>query len=331
MNRSRSDLKVGLFVLVCLGVLAALLLQFSKGAGAWFGSTYTIILRASNVGGLRAQAGVLMSGVKVGSVAKTLLAPEGTNVTIYLTIYTQYTIRNDARFVIEQSGFLGDQFVAVYPGKNEGEPLKAPNNVAHAQEPFNLQEVARSAAGFIQRVDETVKKINDAINDVRRLVLNEQTLTNLSFTIGTFRQVSEDALATVDNINLLVKTNGAPASTAVSNLVVFSDQLNTLGETARGILTNNGPQIDKAIQNAVSATATLTNLLNEVQGGHGLLGNLVKNDQLATDVSLLTSNLTVTSSNLNRFGLWHIIRAPKQPRTNEPPAALKYPGRNPFD
>jgi phospholipid/cholesterol/gamma-HCH transport system substrate-binding protein len=331
MNRSRSDLKVGLFVLICLGVLAALLLQFSKGTGTLFHSTYTVILRTSNVGGLKARAQVLMSGVQVGTVAKTLLGPEGTNVTIYLTIYSEYTIRNDARFVIEQSGFLGDPYVGVYPEQNQGAPLKAPNNIANAQEPFNLQDVARSAAGFIKRVDETVKRVNDAINDVRRLVLNEQTLTNLSFTIGTFRQVSEDALATVDNINLLVRTNGTPASTAVSNLVVFSDQLNALGETARGILTNNGPQIDTAIQNAVSATATLTNLLNEVQAGHGLLGNLVKNDQLATDVSLLTSNLTVTSSNLNRFGLWHIIRAPKQPRTNEPPATLKYPGRNPFD
>jgi phospholipid/cholesterol/gamma-HCH transport system substrate-binding protein len=331
MNQSRSDLKVGLFVVICLGVLALLLLQFSKGAGSLFNATYTVILRSRNVGGLKARAQVLVSGVQVGSVAKTLLGVEGTNVTIYLTIYSQYTIRNDARFVIEQSGFLGDPYVAVYPGKNEGEPLKAPNNIAHAQEPFNLLEVARSAAGFIQRVDETVTRLNDAINDVRRLVLNEQTLTNLSFTIGNFRQVSEEALVTVDNLNLLVKTNGMPASTAISNLVVFSDQLNALGETARGMLTNNRPQIDAAIQNAVTATATLTNLLSEVQAGHGLLGNLVKNDQLSTDVSLLTSNLMVTSSNLNRFGLWRIIRAPKQPKTNEPPATAKHPGRNPFD
>ncbi|HEX4644830.1 MAG TPA: MlaD family protein [Verrucomicrobiae bacterium] len=331
MSKSRSDLKVGLFVLVCLGVLAVLLLQFSKGASSLFRSTYTVILRSRNVGGLKARAQVLMSGVQVGSVAKTLLGPEGTNVTIYLTIFSEYTIRNDARFVIEQSGFLGDQYVAVYPEQNQGAPLRAPNNTASAQEPFNLQEVARSAAGFIQRVDETVKKLNDAINDVRRLVLNEQTLTNLSFTIGTFRQVSEDALGTVQNINLLVKTNGIPASTAISNLVVFSDQLNTFAGTAQGILTNNGPQINVAVQNVVTATASLTNLLNEVQTGHGLLGNLVKNDELSTDVSLLASNLMVTSSNLNRFGLWRIIRAPRQPRTNEPSATQKYPGRNPFD
>lgn len=331
MSKSRSELKVGLFVLICLIVLAALLLQFSKGASALFRSTYTVILRTSNVGGLKARAQVLMSGVQVGTVAKTVLGPEGTNVTIYLTIYGDYTIRNDARFVIEQSGFLGDPYVGVYPEQNQGAPLRAPNNIANAQEPFNMQEVARSAAGFIRRVDETVRKLNDAINDVRRLVLNEQTLTNLAFTIGTFRQVSEDALGTVENINLLVKTNGVPASMAISNLVVFSDQLNAFAGTAQGILNTNGPQLSAAVQNVVSATASLTNLLTEVQTGHGLLGSLVKNDQLSTDVSLLTSNLMVTSSNLNRFGLWHIIRAPKQPKTNEPSAKQKIPGRNPFD
>ena len=113
-----------------------------------------------------------MSGVQVGTVAETRLSPEGTNVSIYLKIYNQYIIRDDARFIIEQSGFLGDQYVAIYPGLNQGTILTN-NAVAHAEEPFNLLAAARSANGFIQRIDTAAKKLDDAINDVRRLVLNE--------------------------------------------------------------------------------------------------------------------------------------------------------------
>ena len=48
--------------------MAVLLLQFSKG-NTLFRQTYTVILDASNVGGLRNKASVLMSGVQVGTVS----------------------------------------------------------------------------------------------------------------------------------------------------------------------------------------------------------------------------------------------------------------------
>src|ERR1700722_5991027 len=208
MSQPRTEIKVGFFVSLPLLLMAVLLLQFSKG-NTLFRQTYTVVLDASNVGGLRNKASVLMSGVQVGTVNQIKLAPEGTSVAIYLKIYSEFKIRDDARFIIEQSGFLGDQFVAIYPGDNKGN-LLTNMSVAHAQEPFNLLEVARSASGFIQRIDGTAKKLDDAISDVRRDVLNEQTLTNLSYTVANLRQVSQDALVTVNNINSVIKSNGVP-------------------------------------------------------------------------------------------------------------------------
>jgi phospholipid/cholesterol/gamma-HCH transport system substrate-binding protein len=317
MSKSRQELKVGLFIFFCLVLVAILLVQFSKGI-TLFHPTKSVILTAGNIGGLRARASVLMSGVQIGTVGETRLSPEGTNVFIYLKIYSQYVIRDDARFVIEQSGFLGDQYVAIYPGQNQGAILTN-NAMAHAEEPFNLLAAARSANGFIQRIDSAAKKLDDAINDVRRLVLNEKTLTNLAVTITTLRQVSEDASTTVSNINALITTNGAPASTAVSNLVSFTRDLRNLAANAQGILDTNGPQISIAVSNIQTSTAILTNMLGEAQGGSGLVGGLFKNQDLANHVSLLASNLAVTADNLNRLGLWHFLwYHPTPPKTNSP-------------
>src|SRR5262245_19040154 len=108
MSKSRLEWRVGLFVLVGLLLLAALLIQFSKGT-TFFRPTMHILLRAGNVGGLKLRAQVLMAGVQVGSVSDIRLGPQGTNVTITLKIYSQYIVHKDARFLIEQSGFLGDQ------------------------------------------------------------------------------------------------------------------------------------------------------------------------------------------------------------------------------
>ena len=117
MEKSRQEIKVGLFVFIGLVLLAVLLIQFSKGTSLFRG-TYELRLHASNVGGLKQRASVLLAGVQVGDVSDIQLAPDGKSVTILLRIYKDYKIYHDARFVIQQSGFLGDQYVAIIPTAN---------------------------------------------------------------------------------------------------------------------------------------------------------------------------------------------------------------------
>jgi phospholipid/cholesterol/gamma-HCH transport system substrate-binding protein len=317
MSQPRLEVKVGLFVAICLALLAILLIQFSKGA-SFFRSTYNIVLNAANVGGLRVEASVLMSGVQVGHVTKTVLSPQGTNVAITLSIYSQYVIRDDAVFKIEQSGFLGDQYVAIDPGLSLGNPFK-PGAQAHAEEPFNLQEVARSASGFIKRMDDTAKKVNDAIDQVRKLALNENTLTNLSGAVVNLRKASQGALTTVDSVNALIKTNGEPVGHAISNLVAFSRQLQEVAGHVQNILTTNEPQISSAFSNINTSTIMLTNVLDEVQNGKGLAGEILKNQTMANQAADLVRNLDITTANLNRLGFWHWLWY-KPPATNAWPA-----------
>jgi phospholipid/cholesterol/gamma-HCH transport system substrate-binding protein len=117
MEKSRLETKVGLFVLVGLVLLAVLLIQFSKGTSVFRG-TYELRLHASNVGGLKQRAGVLLSGVQVGGVSDIQLAEDGKSVTIVLKIYKECKIYHDARFVIESANFLGDQYVAIVATSN---------------------------------------------------------------------------------------------------------------------------------------------------------------------------------------------------------------------
>src|SRR6185503_4792484 len=114
-----------------------------------------------------------------------------------------------------------------------------PNDHLEADEPFNLQDVARSAAGFLKSVDQTTKRLDDAIADVRRLLLNEETLTNLAVTVGNARLATEHAVSTVDNINALVTTNSEAIAVAMSNVVGFSRQINEFGSGLKEVLATN--------------------------------------------------------------------------------------------
>jgi phospholipid/cholesterol/gamma-HCH transport system substrate-binding protein len=316
MDKSRLQLKVGLFVLVGLVLVAVLLIQFSKGTSL-FARAYTLRLHAINVGGLKIRAGVLLAGVQVGSVSDIQLAEEGKSVTILLSVSKEFKIYHDARFVIEQAGFLGDQYVSVIPTENKERQLVNGDEV-ECQEPFNLQEVARSASGFINRIDDTAQKLDASVTDLRRVVLNEQTLTNFSIALNNLRAFTEQATNTIGNINGLIATNGSQVTLAISNAVLFSEQLKQLAGSAQDTLTTNSTEISVAVQNVKASTETLKSLLADVQSGRGLAGTILQNEQLATNVQIIADNLAVTTSNLNRHGLWGILWSHKSEATNAP-------------
>lgn len=321
MEKSRLETKVGLFVFIGLALLAALLIYFSKGTSLFHG-TYELRLHAGNVGGLKQRAGVLLAGVQVGSVSDIKLDNDGKSVTILLNIYKENKIYHDARFVIEQSGFLGDQYVSIIPTMNSPPLLQDGADVV-CQEPFNLQEVARSTSGFIKRMDETVKKLDDSVTDLRRVVLNEKTLTNFSAAVNNMRAFSEQAINTVNDINAIIATNGSQVSLAVSNVVFFSQELMHLANSAEGVLATNSTGITTAVKNIESSTEVLKSLLSDVQSGKGLAGTMLQNEQLATNVQAIANNLAIASSNLNRLGLWGLLWHHERLRTNAP-AALRH-------
>jgi phospholipid/cholesterol/gamma-HCH transport system substrate-binding protein len=319
MEKSRLELKVGLFVLIGLALLAVLIIQFSKGTSIFRG-TYDLRLHANNVGGLKPRAGVLLAGVQVGNVSDIKLAVDGKSVTILLKIYKEFKIYHDARFVIEQAGFLGDQYVSVIPMANNDRLLVNGDEV-DCQEPFNLQEVARSASGFIQRIDDTAKKLDASVSDLQRVVLNEQTLTNFSVAVVNMRAVTEQAFGAVSNINGIITTNGSQIGLAISNVLFFSQQLDHLADSANSILTTNGTEISAAVKNVESSTEALKKVMDDLQSGKGLAGTMLQNEQLATNVQAIANNLAIASSNLNRLGLWHFLWYHEPAHTNESPAS----------
>jgi phospholipid/cholesterol/gamma-HCH transport system substrate-binding protein len=305
MDKARLEIKVGLFVLIGLLLLLALLIMFSKGASLFHG-TYELRLHASNVGGLKQRAGVLLAGVQVGTVSTIRLAEDGKSVIILLDIYNRNKIYHDARFVIEMSGFLGDQYVSVIPTSN-APPVLVNGDEVNCQEPFNLQEVARSTSGFIKRIEDTAKKLDDSVTDLRRVVLNEQTLTNFTIAMNNMRTFSEQAMGTLGDINTIVATNGEQVSLAASNLVFFSRELISMAGSAQALLATNGTDISTAVKNIESSTEVLKSLMNDVQSGKGFAGTVLQNKDVGTNMQAIANNLAVASSNLNRLGLWRFL------------------------
>jgi phospholipid/cholesterol/gamma-HCH transport system substrate-binding protein len=318
--------KVGLFVLIGLGLLGALILNFSKGV-TFTQSTYDVFLRSSDIGGLKRRAGVLMAGVPVGTVHDATLAPDGKSVSIRLRIHDRFVIHGDALFAIEQSGFLGDQYVAIIPRQNELPPLQHGEEV-RCEPPFNLQEVARSAAGLLQRVDLTARRLSDAVERVDRSLLAEENLAAISMTVTNIRSLSERAATTLDNLDGVVRTNAPVVSAALADFSAFARGLTNVSEQLQQIVDTNRTGVAEAVRNVEAASTIVKELLGDLQQGKGLAGSLLKDAELQSEMKTLMDNLVTLSSNLNRYGLLYKPKAPRpaSAASTEP----VYPGRSPF-
>jgi phospholipid/cholesterol/gamma-HCH transport system substrate-binding protein len=317
------EIKVGIFVAIGLAIVAALMLIFSHGL-SFSKPTYLVQMKTETVGGIKKQAPVLLAGVQIGFVSGINLAEDGKAVVLSLKIDDSIKIHNDAKFSIDSLGFLGDQFIAIRPQANAG-PILENGATVNGEPPFDLQEVARASLGFIHRLDETAQRLNSAIRRIDEVVLAQTNLTSLSQTIGNFKRVSESAIVTVEQIGNIFKTNEAAISGSVSNLARFSDELNKLADELNQTVVTNRASMTRAMNNLETASRSVTNMLAGVQSGKGLVGALLKDEQLKAQVSdtvanarELAFNLNVLSSNMNTKGVWRVLWKPKTPAPTAP-------------
>src|SRR5262249_32763610 len=150
------------------------------------------------------------------------------------------------------------------------------------------------------------------VTRIDELLLSEETLTNLSTAVLNFRILSDRSLVAMDTVDRLLRTNSPAVGTSVSNLVTFSEELRGFSGELRSLVETNRFQFTSSLSNIESATIQVNQLLTGVQEGRGLAGALLKSTELQQNVTLLTSNLTVASSNLNKFGLWRFLWKPKE-------------------
>lgn len=119
MQQSKSDVWVGLFVMLGLAALAFLALKSANLLTLDFSTGYTVTARFDNVGGLKPQAAVRSAGVRVGRVKSISFNDKTFQADVLLELNKQVAFPKDSSFQILTSGLLGDQYIGVSPGADE--------------------------------------------------------------------------------------------------------------------------------------------------------------------------------------------------------------------
>jgi len=116
MNRSKTNIAVGLFVALGMATLVFMALKVGNLVSFDSGAGYRLEARFDNIGGLRVRAPVKSAGVVVGRIEAVYLDKDTYEAVAQLRIRPEYRFSNDTIAVILTSGLLGEQYLSLDAG-----------------------------------------------------------------------------------------------------------------------------------------------------------------------------------------------------------------------
>lgn len=322
------EVKVGVLILVSLGILAAFVLIMG---GLSFEKTYTLYVDFDNPGGLQAGAPVKVAGVKVGKVSELAfmgdkIDPKTNRRTlvrakIAVEQRVKDSVREDADFYVTTQGVLGEQFLAIDPGTPQ-RPVLAEGSIVKGIDPPRLDlflakayelldttingirnnrelisDIATNTAGLLKGLNGTLTDNRERIN---RIVTNMETLSSEASTLTVHaRQNYVDnpkILRTIDNVDKLtsdIQRDSGPllkdTREAMANINRASKAVG--GEEEQAKLKKTLEDVATLAARANSAAADAQAIVAHIKKGQGTVGALVMDEAVYDDVQEMVRDL----------------------------------------
>src|SRR5215467_4444967 len=306
---SWTELRVGLFVLVGLSVLAAGIF-YVTGQGI-LGPKYRLKTYLPEVSGLANGARVRLDGVEVGNVESIKLLPRTTgkgvdrnkNIEVVMRVDRRYQsdILTDSVASLVTEGLLGNRYVNITRGLT-GTPIPDSGIIPGAEEKAMKEVVERSA--------EVLGNLSALSTDVRDLIAGVQegrgSLGKLLTDDQAYRHMN-NILANSDAIIANVKDGQGTLGKIVASDEMYTkvdrglDSFNLIladlrsGKGTLGKLMYDPTLYDQTKEAMAHGNA----MLRDARAGKGSLGKLVTDDELYNKLRDTSSHLASATAKLN--------------------------------
>jgi virulence factor Mce-like protein len=263
------ELKVGIFVLVGLGALAALLVQFGR-IGEGFQKYYGLLVKFPDASGLLKGSDVLLAGAKIGHVSGgPRLAESGQGVEVPLRIFDNVKVPAGSRFTVGSSGLLGDRFVSVSAPLRISQESIPPNSVIEGTRETGIDDLTKEGGLLVTDLRTAVQNVNTAITRLNDEALSQTNLDNIK--------------SAVENLN--TATTALAASTQKVDGVI--DKASETMDSSK----KAADDVQLAIGDARKTIQAATELIQKASTGKGAMATLLTNQEFANDLRALISNL----------------------------------------
>ncbi|HLZ52131.1 MAG TPA: MlaD family protein [Candidatus Acidoferrum sp.] len=304
-----TELRVGLFVLVGLSVLAAGIF-YVTGAGT-IGPKYRLITYLPEVSGLSNGAPVRLDGVEVGNVESIRLAPripgkvreKNRNIEVVMRVSKQYEkdILTDSAASLVTEGLLGNRYVNISLGIT-GVPLKDGQEVPGTEEKAMKEVVERSAdlLGNLQALSENVQDLITGVKQGKgslgKILTDDKAYNHLNGILAKGDAMLANVQAGQGTIGKLMVSDEMynKVDKGLDNVnVILTDVRSQKGTI--GKLLYDPSLYDQAKQAMTNGNA----MIGDIRAGKGTLGKLATDDTLYTKLRETTENVANASAKLN--------------------------------
>jgi phospholipid/cholesterol/gamma-HCH transport system substrate-binding protein len=304
-----SELKVGLVVIVSVGIIAAAVVSYGYLSDV-LRPKETLHALFSDARGLRTGAPVWLGGVEAGYVKKIRFPTKGGRVGIDVEMVVDADlatlIRADSTASIRTQGLLGDIYVEIGLGDPKAAPLP-PHHPLEGVVPVDIKEVISGSSVTLGELSRALRnlngmmtKISEGQGSVGRLVTdpalyNELTqLAAESRTLVKQIEKGQGSAGKLLNDPTLYKRLTSVADrmdAAAQSFEQFGEELRH-GEGTVGKL-NSDPTV---YNNLASSTEKIDRLLGRVEKGEGVAGQLMTNQQLTKELTSAIAEFKSASS-----------------------------------
>jgi phospholipid/cholesterol/gamma-HCH transport system substrate-binding protein len=304
-----TELRVGLFVLVGLSVLAAGIF-YVTGAGT-LGPKYRLVTYLPEVSGLANGAPVRLDGFEIGNVESIKLAPrvpgkpreKNKNIEVVMRVGKRYEsdILTDSAASLVTEGLLGNRYVNISLGVT-GVPLKDGQEVPGSEEKA-MKEVVERSADVLANLQVLSENIQDLITGVKqgkgslgKLLTDDQAYNHLNSILAKGDVMLTNVQAGQGTLGKLVASdemyNKVDKGLDSVNLILTDvrSQKGTIGK-----LIYDPSLYDEAKQAMTNGNA----MIGDVRAGKGTLGKLATDDALYNKLKETSDNIASASAKLN--------------------------------
>jgi phospholipid/cholesterol/gamma-HCH transport system substrate-binding protein len=305
-----SELRVGLFVLVGLLILAVAIF-YVTGAGV-FGPKYRLKTFMPEVSGLATGAPVRLDGVEIGNVERISIVPREHgrppdhmhNIEVDMRLDRRYQndILTDSVATLVTEGLLGNRYVNIQRGYT-GVPIKDGQAIPATEEKA-IKEVVERSADVLANLNALSDDVKDLIAGVRegrgtlgKLLTDDQAYKHLNSILAKGDEIASTVQSGKGTVGKLVMTD--EMGNKVENTL---DQFNTMLADLRAQKGTLGkllydPTLYDQAKDAISKGNAL---LGDVRAGKGTFGKLATDETLYNKLRDTSSNLSEATAKLNR-------------------------------
>lgn len=285
---SFSQLRVGIFVLFGLAVLAFLIMN-STGDFNPFEKKMRLKARFAAADGLREGSEVLLAGVHIGKVEEVVLlppdSPEDFKIEAIMSVQNELNgkpiserIRTDSiAQLVAVSLLANDKTIDISPGSMKGSAIPE-NAVLESKEAMSITQLTQTGNDLLGQINklaipanEILTKANEGRGTLGRVINDETLYKSLDATVNEARTTMTRLQSTLDKVNS--------------------------GDGTAGKLLN-----DPALYDSLNKTVNqLEAISSDIRAGRGTAGKFLNDDALYNETRAAVADLRVSASKINEI------------------------------